>query len=143
MFKQMMNHVAITVPLEASMLQSFIRPKVPELSDVDVKITNGQVILSGSKKVGFAFLSKEVRFKLTLEPREVQGRKITFNVVKVEPKQNELLNGKFLSHPPYIIYDKQTLTLDLSAIGPLQKVKVGNIKSLTLAEGRAILIIGA
>ncbi|TCI39279.1 hypothetical protein EVJ29_01160 [Exiguobacterium sp. SH4S7] len=81
--------------------------------------------------------------KLTVVPKEIHGRKIVFNVVKVEPSDNELLNDKFLNHPPYIAYDARTLTLDLSTMGLLQKVKVGNIKSLVLEEGRVLLIIGA
>lgn len=142
MFKKMMNNVAVTVPLEASKLQSFISPKIPELSDVTVEITNGQLILAGTKKVG-AFFSKDVRMKLTLVPKETHGRKIVFTVVKVEPTDKEIFNDKFLNHSPYIAYDARTLTLDLIAIGPLQKVKVGNIKSLALEEGRVVLVIGA
>ncbi len=143
MFKKMMNNVAVTVPLEASKLQSFISPKIPELSDVTVEITNGQLILAGSKKVGVAFFSKDVRMKLTLVPKEIHGRKIVFTVVKVEPTDKEIFNDKFLNHSLYITYDARTLTLDLSAIGPLQKVKVGNIKSLALEEGRVVLVISA
>lgn len=81
--------------------------------------------------------------KLTLVPKEIHGRKIVFTVVKVEPTDKEIFNDKFLNHSPYIAYDARTLTLDLSAIGPLQRVKVGNIKSLALEEGRVVLVIGA
>lgn len=142
-FKNLMNNLAVTIPIEASMLQSFLQPKISELSNVTVEVTNGQLMLSGTKKVGIAFFSKEVHVKLTVVPKEIHGRKIVFNVVKVEPSDNELLNDKFLNHPPYIAYDARTLTLDLSTMGLLQKVKVGNIKSLALEEERVLLIIGA
>ena len=143
MLKNLMNNLAVTIPIEESMLQSFLQPKIPELSDVTVKVTNGQLVLSGTKKVGIAFFSKEVRVKLTVVPKEIHGRKIIFNVVKVEPSDHELLNDKFLNHPPYIAYDARELTIDLTTMGLLQKVKIGNIKSLALEEGRVVLVVGA
>ncbi|QPI67375.1 hypothetical protein IR194_13170 [Exiguobacterium sp. PBE] len=73
MFKNLMNNLAVTVPIEASLLQSFLGPKIKELSDVTVAVTEGQLILSGTKKVGVSFFSKDVRFKLTVVPKEALG----------------------------------------------------------------------
>ena len=143
MFKNLVNNLAVTVPIEASLLQSFLGPKIKELSDVTVTVTEGQLILSGTKKVGVSFFSKDVRFKLTVVPKEALGRKIVFSVVNVEPTDKEMFNAMFLNHDPYISYDARTLTLDLTTMGILQRVKVGNIKSLALEEGRIILIVGA
>lgn len=74
------------------------------------------------------------KFSITLQPVEVSGRKLSFNMVEMKPLNNEWIKQKIFNKLHSMVYNNGILTIDLNEIEKIRKIPVGKINKFEIKD---------
>ncbi|MBT2646276.1 hypothetical protein J7E52_05940 [Bacillus sp. ISL-34] len=126
------NGIPITVT--EAMIERIIKMKSSG-QDIKVVITPKHIVISGTVEVKKMMFKKNVTFRITLIPVHVEKRKISFELVKMEPIDRGFINQRIFNRPPFFEFENRTIKMDVNAWNIVRKFPVGTIKSFELVEG--------
>ncbi|WP_138419529.1 hypothetical protein [Aquibacillus sediminis] len=130
----------MAVPVTSSMLR-FVLNKKRRINQINVFITNEQVIISGKvclKKVAFLHA---IPFRVTLKPLWAEGRRMAFQLVKLRPVNIQFITKRVLTKS-FLKYEKSVLYIDLNQIRPLNRIPIGKLKGIMLKDEIVYVWIG-
>lgn len=136
-FKEKLTNISangLQIPISSSMLEQLIRVKSGK-EDIKVEITPEYLVLHGATEVKKMMIKKNVSFKVTLKPIQLDKRTIHFEIVDMKPFDIDFISNKIFNRPPFMEYTNRTIKVDLNVLDIVKKIPVGNIKSYEMVEG--------
>lgn len=136
-FKEKITDIStngLKIPISSSMIERLIGLKLGN-QDVKVEITPVHLVLYGKTEVKKMMIKKNLSFRITLEPIQLESRTIQFKLVDMKPVNINFVSNKIFNKPPFIEYTEQTVKIDLNAWDAVKDISVGNIKSYEMVEG--------
>lgn len=137
MLKEKMTDIStngLNIPISSSMMERLIGLKLGN-RDVKVEITPEYLVLYGTTEVKKMMFKKNISFRITLEPIELDQRTIQFKLVEMKPVDINFISNKIFSKPPFLEYKERTIKIDLNAWDAVKEISMGNIKSYEMVEG--------
>lgn len=136
-FKNKLTRIStngLSIPITAAMLERLIKMKSDD-KYIKVEITPEYLILHGTTEVKKMMVKKNVSFRITLKPVQLEKRTIVFELVEMKPVDMNFINSKIFNRPPFLEYTNRTIKIDFNAWDIVKKVPVGNIKSYEMIDG--------
>jgi hypothetical protein len=136
-FKEILTNLptnGLQISISSSMLEQLIGMKSGK-QDVKVEITPEYLVLHGTTEVKKMMFKKNVSFKVTLKPLQLDKRTILFELVDMKPVDINFISSKLFNKPPFLEYTNRTIKIDFNAWDVVKKIPVGNIRSYEMIEG--------
>ncbi|MGE7185888.1 hypothetical protein ACQKKK_18470 [Peribacillus sp. NPDC006672] len=124
----------LPITITATMLERIIKMKSGEQA-VKVEITPEHIVLIGTTEVKKMMFKKNVPFRITLKPVQVEKRTISFELVEMKPIDRNFINQKIFNRPPFFKFENRIIKMNFNAWNIVKRIPVGTIKSYELAEG--------
>ncbi|TWT05433.1 hypothetical protein FQV26_13450 [Planococcus sp. CPCC 101016] len=122
------------IPISSANMEQLIGMKLGN-RDVRVEITSEYLVLHGTTEVKKMMFKKNVPFKITLKPIQLDKRTIQFELIDMKPFDINIITSKIFNKPPFAEYTNRTIKVDFNAWDVVKKIPVGNIKSYEMVEG--------
>lgn len=129
-----MSTNGLNIPISSSMIERLIEVKLGN-RDVNVEITPEYLVLHGTTEIKKMLLKKNVPFRITLKPIQLDNRTIQFELIDIKPFDINFISNKIFNKSPFAEYTNRTIKIDFNAWDVVKKIPVGNIKSYEMVEG--------
>lgn len=134
--KNKVNEQPIQLPISQEMIAHLLnKQEIEGISNIDVKMINGVMIISGSAKK----MLMSINFSFELMPKSASNRKITFEILSMKPLNQEWIKKKVFNKSTVLSYENSCITIDLNEIDNIKRIPVGNIKGFCIKENKLLI----
>lgn len=139
--KEKLADKGISIPVTADMLMRVLQKHVQEqdhLHTLSVSFPEDRIRFEGTiKKFWLA-----IPFELDVKPVKAEKRMLIFEVVHMKPLNQEWIKNKALNHPSFMVYQNQSMMLDLNEIDQIKAIPIGHIQHVEIKKGKLWIKIG-
>lgn len=129
----------VSIPIsEEMLLLTLKKQELKEVTNLELKLTEETIVISGIAKK----LLMNIQFSIELKPLHSIKRQISFEVITIKPLNHDWIKQIILNKPPFLMYEKGIVTMDLNQIEKIKTVPVGSIKAFEVKEGKLWVSVG-
>ncbi|MCT8137663.1 hypothetical protein H1D32_07785 [Anaerobacillus sp. CMMVII] len=133
------NERTITVRITSQKLLKILEKQhLPEVTNLDVKIINERIIISGMQKR----LLLNINFRIELIPVQSVKRIIYFDILNMKPINQEWMKRRLFNKPNLLSYENKKVALNLNEIDQIKSMPIGNIKKIKVKEDKLLVSLG-
>ncbi|WP_209121087.1 hypothetical protein [Alkalihalobacillus sp. BA299] len=137
--KKELGEKYITIPITENMLLKAVnKKKMNGISDLSVRLIEDKIVISGAARK----LRITINFRLELKPLVARNRELSLKVVGLKPIHQHWITNKILNKPPFLLYQKGIIHIDLSQIEQAKSIRIGNLKYFEVKDEKLWIGVG-